>query len=138
MCGHTYSGLILTVLPSGRRQFTLRYRYQGKHRRLILGDDPQLTLAQARRRARQAQVAIVEGGDPVGDRRMAKAPPTDTVAALAADYLANTHACSRRARLKTNASCESMSSLTGVRGRFAISRGGTYGPSSSPLPRVPR
>ena len=81
-------GLILTVLPSGRRQFTLRYRYQGKHRRLILGDYPQLTLAQARRRARQAQVAIVEGGDPVGDRRMAKAPPTDTVAALAADYLA--------------------------------------------------
>ena len=67
-------GLILTVLPSGRRQFTLRYRYQGKHRRLILGDYPQLTLAQARRRARQAQVAIVEGGDPVGDRRMAKAP----------------------------------------------------------------
>ena len=81
-------GLILTVLPSGRRQFTLRYRYQGKHRRLILGDYPQLTLAQARRRARQQQVAIADGGDPVGDRRMAKAAPTDTVAALAADYLA--------------------------------------------------
>ena len=81
-------GLILTVLPSGRRQFSIRYRFQGKQRRLVLGEYPQLTLAQARRRARKQQVAILEGGDPVGERRMAKAERTDTVAALAADYLA--------------------------------------------------
>ena len=84
--GHT-RGLILTVLPSGRRQFSIRYRYHGRQRRLILGDYPQLTLAQARRRARKQQVAIADGGDPAGERRAAKARRTDTVAALAADYL---------------------------------------------------
>jgi hypothetical protein len=34
------SGLILTVLPSGRKQFSLRYRFGGKQRRLSLGDYP--------------------------------------------------------------------------------------------------
>ena len=76
------------MLPSGRRQFSIRYRYRGKQRRLVLGDYPQLTLAQARKRTRKQQVAIADGGDPAGERRAAKAEPTDTVAALAEDYLA--------------------------------------------------
>ena len=81
-------GLILTVLPSGRRQFSIRYRYQGKQRRLVLGEYPQLSLAKARVRARAQQVAILDGGDPAAERRAAKAERTDTVAALAEDYLA--------------------------------------------------
>ena len=84
--GHT-RGLILTVLPSGRRQFGIRYRYRGKQRRFVLGDYPELTLTQARRRARKQQVAIADGGDPAGERRATKEARTDTVAALAADYL---------------------------------------------------
>ncbi len=85
--GHT-RGLILTVLPSGRRQFSIRYRFQGKQRRLVLGDYPQLPLAQARRRAEKEQVAVRDGADPAGERRAARAERTDTVAALADDYLA--------------------------------------------------
>ena len=85
--GHT-RGLILTVLPSGRRQFSIRYRFQGKQRRFVLGEYPQLTLAKARKRARAELVAITDGGDPAGERRAAKAERTDTVAALADEYLA--------------------------------------------------
>src|SRR5689334_15697908 len=54
-------GLVLTVLPSGRRQFTVRYRFRSKHRRLLLGEYPSVTLAEARKRARKAQSAIDDG-----------------------------------------------------------------------------
>ena len=84
--GHT-RGLLLTVLPSGRKQFAIRYRFRGKQRRFVLGDFPQLSLAQARKRAKRAQVQIADGGDPAGERRAAVAPRSDTVAALADDYL---------------------------------------------------
>lgn len=81
------TGLILTILPSGRRQWTLRYRVRGKHRRLVLGDYPNLTLSKARETAVRAQLKIRDAGDPVADRASAKAKPTDTVGVLAAEYL---------------------------------------------------
>jgi integrase len=81
-------GLVLTVLPSGRKQFTLRYRFQGKQRRLLLGEYPAVSLALARKRTRKAQSSIDDGKDPAGERQAAKAKRTDTVAALAKDYLA--------------------------------------------------
>ena len=81
-------GLIVTVLPSGRRQFSVRYRFRGTQRRFILGDYPDVTLAEARKRARRAQAAIDDGHDPAGDRRTAKAPRTDLVSALVEHYLA--------------------------------------------------
>jgi hypothetical protein len=80
-------GLILTVLPSGRKQFAVRYRRAGKQKRLMLGEYPAVSLAVARKRARQAQSAIDDGEDPARDRQAAKAAPTDTVKSLAADYL---------------------------------------------------
>lgn len=42
----------LAVLPSGLKQWTLRYRTQGKRRRLVLGeygDFPKLTLSKSAR-----------------------------------------------------------------------------------------
>ena len=80
-------GLVLTVLPSGRKQFAIRYRYQGKQRRLLLGEYGSVSLAEARKRARRAQSAVDDGRDPVGERAAAAAKRTDTVATLAADYL---------------------------------------------------
>lgn len=88
-------GLILTVLPSGRKQFSLRYRAKGKQRRLVLGDYPGLSLAKARRLARSKQTAIDSGADPAADRQAARRRPTDTVEALATDYLAK-HAKHKR------------------------------------------
>jgi integrase len=80
-------GLVLTVLPSGRKQFTVRYRFQGKQRRLLLGEYPSVKLAEARKRARKAQSAIDDGRDVAGERQAAKAARTDTVRTLADDYL---------------------------------------------------
>jgi integrase len=80
-------GLILTVLPSGRRQWSVRYVYKGKHRRLPLGDWPTLTLAKAREAARDERTKIRNGQDPAADRAAAKAKRTDTIAALVTAYL---------------------------------------------------
>jgi hypothetical protein len=81
-------GLVVTVLPSGRKQFTVRYRYQGKQRRLLLGEYSQaFSLAKARKAARAAHVAIDNGRDPAAERRAAKAERTDTVETLAAEYM---------------------------------------------------
>jgi integrase len=80
-------GLIARVLPSGIVQFSVRYRYQGKQRRLKIGEYPAVSLQLARKRARSAQASIDDGHDPAGERQAAKAERTDTVGALAEDYL---------------------------------------------------
>jgi integrase len=80
-------GLIARILPSGIIQFSVRYRFQGKQKRLKLGAYPAMTLQAARKRARNAQAAIDDGHDPAGERHAAKAQRTDTIEALAADYL---------------------------------------------------
>jgi hypothetical protein len=80
-------GLLLTILPSGRKQWTLRYRNAGKQRRLILGEYPGLTLSRARDDAEDARNRIRKGADPAAERRAAKAPAENTVGALADNYL---------------------------------------------------
>lgn len=82
--------LALSILPSGLKQWTLRYRTQGKRRRLILGefgDYPKLTLSKAREAAEKHRPKIREGADPVAERVAAKAVPVDTVGALAKEYV---------------------------------------------------
>jgi hypothetical protein len=84
------AGLVLSVLASGLKQWSLRYRTQGKRRRLILGefgDFPKLTLSKAREAAEKHRPQIREGADPVAQRAAAKAIPVDTVGALAKDYV---------------------------------------------------
>lgn len=81
-------GLVLQVLPSGRRLWTVRYRYRGSQRRLILGEYPALSLAKARDAAEDARTKIRTGGDPVGERRAARQVPADTVGALVKEYVA--------------------------------------------------
>jgi integrase len=81
-------GLVLQVLPSGRKLWTVRYRYRGSQRRLVLGEYPTLSLAKARDAAEDARTQIRNGGDPAGDRQAARQVPTDTVAALVKEYVA--------------------------------------------------
>lgn len=84
------TGLYLTVQPTGRKGWQVRYRHSGKHRRMTLGAYPVLSLAQARQRAREVMAATAEGRDPAEEVREAKAPKPeqdrDTVRALAALY----------------------------------------------------
>jgi integrase len=88
-------GLIVRVLPSGRIEFAVRYRVEGRRRRLKLGAYPAVSLQEARIRARRAQSAVDDGEDPAGKRQAARAAKTDTVAALVVDYLAK-HARKRK------------------------------------------
>jgi len=81
-------GLILSVFPSGRKVFSVRYVFGGKHRRVVLGEYPHQSLAAARDAAGAMRQRILRGEDPAAERKAAKAERVDTVAVLAADYLA--------------------------------------------------
>lgn len=67
------AGLCLQVEPSGGRSWVLRVMVAGKRREMGLGGFPDVKLADARRKAREAREAIDKGRDPVEDRRAAKA-----------------------------------------------------------------
>jgi integrase len=57
-------GLQLRVLPSGTRQFVIRYRVGGAKKRHVLGDYGQLTVAEARTHAKKLLGQIATGADP--------------------------------------------------------------------------
>jgi len=65
-------GLYLEVVPSGSRYWRLKYRFDGKERRLALGVYPVVTLARAREDALEARRLLHDGIDP-GERRKERA-----------------------------------------------------------------
>jgi integrase len=67
------TGLLLQITPNGGRTWVLRALVGEKRREIGLGGYPDVTLAQARDRAREARDQIRRGIDPVEDRRAAKA-----------------------------------------------------------------
>lgn len=62
-------GFSLRVFPTGRKVFTVKYRYGLKQRRLPLGVYPRLSLVQARDKAIAALRLVDEGIDPAARRR---------------------------------------------------------------------
>lgn len=63
------SGLLLQITPNGGRTWLLRVSVGGKRREIGLGGFPDVTLAQARDRARETKAAIRRGVDPVEERK---------------------------------------------------------------------
>src|SRR5215470_12951037 len=55
-------GLYLVVHPTGRKSWAVRYRFQGRTRKLTL--DPGLTLAEAHKAAAAALHEVARGNDP--------------------------------------------------------------------------
>ncbi len=51
-------GLYVIVQPSGSKSFALRYRHNGKSKKLTLGKFPKMSLQEARERAREALESI--------------------------------------------------------------------------------
>lgn len=72
------------VWPSGKKSFVLFYRQHRRLRRLTLGQYPELTLAKARAKARDAVTAVSEGRDPSGEQQTAR---VRTFGALSTRYL---------------------------------------------------
>jgi integrase len=80
----TTKGLVLRV-RNDRRTWTVRYRVNGRRRRVTLGTWPTLGLKEARQRARDVQGAVDQGKDPQGEREAARA--AETFGELAELYL---------------------------------------------------
>lgn len=74
-------GLALQVAPGGGRSWLLRFSVGQRRREMGLGSYPDVSLAMARERARQARDKLRDGVDPIEATRTAKAA---TVAANAA------------------------------------------------------
>ncbi|WP_412505790.1 tyrosine-type recombinase/integrase [Roseovarius sp. SYSU LYC5161] len=62
-------GLLLQVTPTGARSWLLRITVKGKRRQIGLGSYPDVTLAQARERARGVKDMIWQGIDPLAEKR---------------------------------------------------------------------
>ena len=63
----------MQITPNGGRTWLLRASIGGKRREIGLGGFPDVTLAQARERAREAKDQIRRGIDPVEERKTARA-----------------------------------------------------------------
>ena len=70
------AGLLMQITPTGARSWVLRTMVGSKRREIGLGGFPDVTLAQARERAREAKEAIRQGIDPIEQRRAARAALT--------------------------------------------------------------
>ena len=57
-------GLYLEVLPSGSRNWRLKYRHAGKESRSTFGRFPEVGLAEARERAAKARLMLRDGVAP--------------------------------------------------------------------------
>lgn len=62
-------GFSLRVFPTGRKVFTVKYRYGLTQRRLPIGVHPRISLAEARNKALEALRLVDEGIDPAARRR---------------------------------------------------------------------
>ncbi|WP_082557881.1 site-specific integrase [Methylobacterium sp. Leaf361] len=84
-------GLYLVVQPGGGKSWAVRYRANGKPKKLTIGPYPRVPLTEAREAARAALRAVAEGRDPAGEKRAAKAEPSAAEStrfgAVAADYI---------------------------------------------------
>lgn len=67
------SGLLLQITPTGGRSWLLRTQIGDRRRNIGLGGYPDVTLAQARERAREAKEKVWRGVDPVEDRKATRA-----------------------------------------------------------------
>jgi integrase len=66
-------GLTFTLSAAGTATWVLRYRFAGRRKELTLGNYPDMSLAAARKLAREHRVAIDTGGDPVTVKQQEKA-----------------------------------------------------------------
>lgn len=67
------TGLGLNVTKSGSRSWILRYQAGGKRKDMGLGGYPDVTLAQAKERARAARTKLADGIDPIEASQAARA-----------------------------------------------------------------
>ena len=66
----TIPGFGVRIYPSGKKAFVLSYRFRRRKRLMVFGRfGADLTLSQARDRARKYRVNIIDGKDPLEEKR---------------------------------------------------------------------
>lgn len=80
-------GLYLMVKPNGSRHWYLKYRIDGKERKLAFGAYPEVSLKEARARRDEARRQLRDGVDPSVQARLARAARADTFKAVAEEWL---------------------------------------------------
>src|SRR5438445_13894224 len=73
-------GLYLEVSASGGRWWRLKYRFEGKEKRLSLGVYPDVGLKDARERRDAARKLVADGVDPSENRKAQKSARAETAA----------------------------------------------------------
>lgn len=89
-------GLFLLVQPAGGKLWRLKYRVDGKEKKLSIGSYPEVGLAEARRRRDDARELLSSGKDPSREQKrkkvQAQIQAETTFAAIAAEF------CEKRRR----------------------------------------
>src|SRR4029434_3149910 len=78
-------GFGLRITPDGQKTWTVMYRFGGRKRRYTLGAYPTLSLADARKIAREAQRSVGLGIDPAATKKAERL--ADSFAELAEQYV---------------------------------------------------
>jgi integrase len=83
------NGLFIEILPSGRKVWRLRYRFQGKQEKATLGEYPAFSLAEARLWREKCRSMIAHGVSPAQKKQEEKAKQKEptTVEAFAKRWL---------------------------------------------------
>ncbi|WP_445005480.1 tyrosine-type recombinase/integrase [Halomonas mongoliensis] len=88
-------GMYLEVTPKGGTYWRLKYRHNGKEKRLALGVYPETSLAQAREQRDEARRQLAQGIDPSAarqaEKRASKIAAANTFAAVAEEWLVDVH-----------------------------------------------
>src|SRR5262245_12453015 len=80
-----WAGSRLMVTATASTSWVRQYRAKGASRRYTI--DGRLTLAKARKKAKAVQGLVADGRDPVVEERRKKAEATNTLKAIAEEYL---------------------------------------------------
>lgn len=73
-------GMYLEISPAGGKWWRLKYRYDGKEKRLSLGVYPDVSLKDARQRRDDARKLLADGVDPGENRKAVKANKNERAA----------------------------------------------------------
>lgn len=74
------NGLYIEISPKGGKWWRLKYRYNGKEKRLSLGVYPEIELKEARERCNEARKLLNNGIDPSENRKAVKTARMDSLA----------------------------------------------------------
>ena len=65
-------GLFLLVKSNGSKLWRFRYKFAGRHQEMALGGYPTISLSEARRMAEEARISLIQGVNPMDERRERK------------------------------------------------------------------